>query len=61
MREAATEPAARRIFPVPPAPAVLDERVIDVSSIDQQHVGNRAPALVLAVGLQCDFPTIDQL
>jgi hypothetical protein len=32
----------QRILPVPPAPALLDQRVIDVGAIGQEHIGNRA-------------------
>jgi hypothetical protein len=41
----------RRIFPIPPAPAVFDERVIDVGPIGQEHIGEGAPVPVETVGL----------
>lgn len=46
-----------RILPVPPAPAVFDQRVIDVGPIGQEHIGNGALVLVFAVRLKRDlFP-----
>ena len=45
----------RRILPIPPTPAVLDQRVIDVGAIGQDHVSNSKRVLVMAVGLDCDF------
>ena len=41
----------RRILPVPPAPALLDEFLIDVGAILQEYIGKCAPILVVAVGL----------
>jgi hypothetical protein len=40
---------------MPPAPAVFDQRVIDVGAIGQDHVSNGALVLVEAIGLKCDF------
>jgi len=50
----------RRILSIPPAPAVLDQRVIDVGAIQQEDNGKDAPVLVLAVRLECDFFSEDQ-
>lgn len=41
-----------RVLPVPPAPAFFDECVIDVGAIGQEHIGDRAPVLVLAEGVE---------
>jgi len=41
----------RHILPIPPAPAVFDQRVIDVGAIRQKHFGNRPLLLVEAVSL----------
>ncbi len=42
------------IFPIPPAPSILDQHVIDVGAIWQEYIGKGAPLLVLAVaGLDC--------
>ena len=46
---------ARRIRPIPPAPALLDEFLIDVCSIRQDYVSKGALVLVLAVRLKRDF------
>jgi hypothetical protein len=43
------------MLPVPPAPAIPDQRVIDVGPFGQKHIGNGAPAFVLAVGVQRDL------
>ena len=43
------------ILPIPPAPAIFDEFVIDVGTIGQEHIGKGAPVLVLPVGLEHDF------
>ena len=46
-----------RILPIPPAPPLFDECVIDVGATRQEHMGKGAPVLVLAVGLKDDiFP-----
>jgi hypothetical protein len=42
-----------RILPISPAPALFDQRVIDVGAIRQKYVGNGAPMLVEAVRLEC--------
>ena len=42
----------RRILPIPPAPAVFDECVIDIGAIKQEHISKGAPLLVLAMGLE---------
>ena len=48
---------SRRIFPILPTPALLYEFLIDVHSIQQEHVSKGARVLVLAVGLDGDlFP-----
>jgi hypothetical protein len=48
---------ARRLLPIPPAPAVFDQRVIDVGPIGQTHLGKDAPRPIAAVGLEDDvFP-----
>ena len=41
----------RGILPIPPTPAIFDERVIDVGAIQQEHISKGAPVLVLSVGL----------
>ena len=41
-----------RILPIPPTPAIFDERVIDVGAIQQEHISKGAPVLVLSVGLE---------
>jgi hypothetical protein len=45
----------RREFPMPPAPTVFDELVIDVDPIRQKYIGKRPSILVLPVGLKRDF------
>jgi hypothetical protein len=37
-----------RVFPIPPAPAVFDQRVIDVGALVQDHIPNDARVLVVA-------------
>ena len=37
-----------RILSIPPAPALLDQGVIDVRVIRQEHIGKGAPVLILA-------------
>ena len=44
-----------RVLPIPPAPALLDEFLIDVRAIRQEHIGKRALVLVVAVRLERDF------
>ena len=39
----------RRILPIPPAPAVFDQRVVNVGAIAQEHIGKGTLVLVLAV------------
>lgn len=39
------------ILPIPPAPPLLNEFLIEIQSIGQDHIVNRALVLVLAVGL----------
>ena len=34
----------QRILPIPPAPAVFHQHVIDVGAIGQEHIGKGAPA-----------------
>jgi hypothetical protein len=48
------------ILPIPPAPALLDEFLIEVHPIGQKHISNGASVLVLAEGLKCDLLPIDQ-
>jgi hypothetical protein len=43
------------ILPIPPAPDVFEQRVIDVGAIRQDHISKGAPVLVVAVGLDGDF------
>jgi hypothetical protein len=47
----------RRILPIPPAPTIFDQRVIDVGAIGQDHVSRGAFVLVVTIGLECDFFT----
>jgi hypothetical protein len=49
------EEKPRRILPIPPAPAFLDQRMVHIGSIRQNYIGNRAPVLVEAVSLECDL------
>ena len=49
-----------RILPVPPAPAIFHQFMVDVGAIRQEHIGNGAPVLVEAVSLKRDFLPIDQ-
>lgn len=37
---------------MPPAPAVFNQRVLDVGAIGQDHISNGAPVFVLAVRLE---------
>ena len=46
---------SRRILPIPPAPALLDEFLIEVHPIGQDHIPKDAFVLVVAVGLDGDF------
>jgi hypothetical protein len=36
----------RSILPVPPAPALCDQLVVDVGSIREECIGHRAPAIL---------------
>ena len=45
------------VFPIPPTPAVFDQRVIDVGPIRQKHIGKGVSRLVAAVHLEDDFLT----
>jgi hypothetical protein len=49
------------IFPIPPAPAIFDQRVIGVGSIGQNHLADRAPKLVLAECVESHFFPEDEL
>ena len=44
-----------RVFPIPPAPALFDQVMIDVRSIRQDHISKDALVPVLAAGLNGDF------
>ena len=46
-----------RIFPIPPAPALFDQHVIDVGAIGQEDIRKGASVLVEAVGLDGHFLT----
>jgi len=43
------------MLPIPPAPAVFDQRVVDVGANRQEHISKRAPILVKAVRQERDF------
>lgn len=51
----------RRILPVPPAPAVFDQRVIHVRPIWEENFSNGAFVLVLAECLECHLFAEHQL
>ena len=44
-----------RILPIPPAPALLDEFLIEIHAIGQDHLPNGGRVRVHAVGLDGDF------
>jgi len=47
----------RRILPIPPAPALLGEFLIEIHVFEQNYIGNGTSILVVAVGLDGDiFP-----
>jgi hypothetical protein len=46
---------SRRILPLPPAPALSDEFLIEIHPIGQEYIGNRALILVVAISLERDF------
>ena len=46
-----------RIFPIPPAPALFDQHVIDVGAVGQEDLRKGASVLVVAVGLDGHFLT----
>ena len=48
------------MLPTPTVPAVLDQRVDDLSAIGQEHIGNGALILVEAVCLEGDCLAIDE-
>ena len=48
------------ILPIPSAPTVFDQLMIDVGAIRQKHIGKGAPILVLAMGLARDLLPIDE-
>jgi len=48
-----------RILPIPPAPAIFDEGVVDVGTVAQHYVRQRPPVLVLTVGLEDDISPED--
>ena len=39
----------------PPAPAVFDQRIVDVGAIRQEHIGKGTPVFVEALRLEGDF------
>jgi len=44
------------MLPIPPAPPLLHEFLIEIHAIRQEHlVSKGAPVLVEAVSLECDF------
>jgi hypothetical protein len=45
----------RRLLPIPPAPAALDEFLIQAHAIGQDHVSKDTLVLVVAMGLEHDF------
>lgn len=49
----------RRILPIPPTPTVFDQRMVDVSAIQQEDVSKGAPVSVLAVGLKDNISSKD--
>ena len=49
-----------RILPIPPAPAILNEYVVDVRSVPQEHVSKGASVLVKTVSMERDFFTEDK-
>jgi hypothetical protein len=51
---------SRRILVTAPAPALFDQRVIDVGGIGQEHIGKRALVLVCAVSLDRHILTKNQ-
>jgi hypothetical protein len=42
-------------LPIPPTPAVFDQRVVDVSPIGQTYIGKDVPRPIAAVRLEEDF------
>ncbi len=50
----------RRVLPIPPAPALPDEFVIQIHPIGQDHLSQDAFVLVKAVCLDGDFFTKGQ-
>lgn len=46
---------SRRVLPIPPTPTVFDECVIEVGAIQQEHISQVAPLLLLAAGLEDDI------
>ena len=48
-----------RILPIPPAPAVLHQLMVDVCSVGQEYIGECASMLVLALGLEDDISSED--
>lgn len=46
---------SRRILPLPLAPALSDEFLIEIRPIGQEYIGNRAFILVVAISLERDF------
>ena len=52
---------SRSLLPMPPAPAVLHQCVIDVGAIGENYISNGALALVEALSLKGNFVSKDQL
>ena len=47
------------VLPVPPAPAIIHELMIDVGTIREKDIGQRPPIFVLAVSLEDDISSED--
>jgi hypothetical protein len=43
-----SSPVSPGAYPIPPAPAVFDQRVVDIRAIGQEHIGNGVRVLVVA-------------
>ena len=49
------------MLPIPSAPALLDEFLIEIHFIGQEHVSNGALVLVVTVGLERDFFAVGEV